>query len=284
VKKVIPAILLALASALALFPLLVTFAGSFMTETEIMLRYSAATTVFDLASGTTRFAQMSLMPNQATLSQYLSVLFLQPSFLILLGNSAKIALPAVAGNVVVSTLAAYGFHAWKSKASDAVFAVYVVVMLMPLQAVIVPNYIIADTLGIKDSYLAIILPGIFSPFGAFLIKQAMKSLDPACFEAASADGAGHFTLFLRIFCPQMKSAMAALAMLSFIEHWNIVEQAVVFIKDYYREPLSVYLSRIASGSAGIAFAASCVYMAFPLTLLAMGQDSLEMGIELSGIK
>jgi multiple sugar transport system permease protein len=73
-------------------------------------------------------------------------------------------------------------------------------------------------------------------------------------------------------------------MLTFIEYWNLVDQAVVFIKDYFKEPLSVYLSRIASGNVGLIFAASVVYMFFPLWFLIMGQKDLEIGIELSGVK
>jgi multiple sugar transport system permease protein len=82
----------------------------------------------------------------------------------------------------------------------------------------------------------------------------------------------------------MKSGIAALTMLTFIEYWNLVEQAVIFIRDYYREPLSVYLSRIADGRVGLIFAASCVYMFLPLWFLVLGQKDLEKGIELSGVK
>jgi multiple sugar transport system permease protein len=157
-------------------------------------------------------------------------------------------------------------------------------MLMPLQAVLVPNYIIANILGINKSYLAIILPGVFSPFGVFLLRQGMKALPAAYFEAARIDGAGDWYILLRIVAPQLRSSIAALAMLTFIEYWNLVEQAVVFIDDYTREPLSVYLSRLADGRMGLIFAASCVYMLPPLYFLLTGQRDLEKGIELSGVK
>ena len=284
-KSVFAQIIMGLAGFLFVYPLIVTLVSSFMTEAEISLNYTNQVSVFDLLRDiTVNYVNMRLIPREVTLNQYKSVLFLQPTFLLLLLNSVKITLPVVAGQAAVSLLAAYGFTLWKFKYKDVVFSIYVLVMLMPLQAVIVPNYIIADKLNITDSYLAIILPGIFAPFGVFLLRQSMKSIHEAYFEAAKIDGAGHLYIFLHIVTPQMKSGLAALTMLTFIEYWNLVDQAVVFIKDYYNEPLSVYLSRIASGSTGLIFAASCVYLFFPLWFLIMGQKDLEIGIELSGVK
>lgn len=187
-------------------------------------------------------------------------------------------------NLLVSLTTAYGFTIWQWKYKEAVFFIYIVVMLMPLQAVLVPNYIIAEKLGITDSYLAIILPGIFSPFGTFLLRQNMKAIPTAYFEAAKIDGASDFYIFMHIVIPQMKSGIAALTMLMFIEYWNLVEQAVIFIKDYYKEPLSVFLSRLADGKIGLIFAASCVYMLLPFLFLLFGQKDLEKGIERSGVK
>jgi len=166
-------------------------------------------------------------------------------------------------------------------------------MLMPLQAVLVPNYIVADffgltsgdmLLGMPASYLAIILPGIFAPFGTFLLRQTMKAIPTECFEAARIDGANDFSVFTNIVVPQMKPGVSALIMLTFTEYWNLVEQSVIFIKEFYYEPLSVFLSRLASGRVGLIFAASCVYMFPPFLFLLFGQKDLEKGIELSGLK
>jgi len=231
-----------------------------------------------------KFVSLRLIPRAVTFAQYAQVLFFQPSFLLLLLNSAKITAPVVAGNVIVSILAAYGFTVWQWRRREIVFFAYIVVMLMPLQAVLVPNYIIASNLNITNSYLAIILPGIFSPFGVFLMRQSMKSIPDAYFEAARIDGANDWQIFTKVAMPQMRSGIAALSMLVFIDYWNLVEQAIIFIKDFYREPLSVYLSRIADGKIGLIFAASCVYMFLPFWFLVLGQSDLEKGIELSGIK
>jgi len=173
---------------------------------------------------------------------------------------------------------------WQWKYKEVLFYIYIVVMLMPLQAVLVPNFIVATWLGISQSHWAIIWSGIFAPFGTFLLRQSMKAVPDACFEAARIDGAGDLGVLFHIIIPQMKSGMAALMMLVFIDFWNVVEQAVIFIRDFTMEPLSVFLSRLADGRVGLIFAASVVYMLIPFLWLLFGQEHLEKGIELSGVK
>jgi len=277
--------LLGILSVLFLLPLIVTFTNSFMGEIEIALNYSGKLSLFDLVEGiSSAFIKLKLIPAEATLKQYKSVLISDPTFLVLLSNSIKLTVPVVIGNIIVSALASYGFILWKFKYKEIIFYIYITIMLMPMQAVLVPNFIAAGKLGIQESYLAIILPGVFSPFGTFLLRQNMKSIPKSYLESAEIDGASHMSVFINIVLPQMKSGIAALAMLTFIEYWNIVEQAIIFIKDYTKEPLSVYLSRIAEGRISIIFAASCVYMAIPLWTLVFGREDLERGIEMSGVK
>jgi len=270
---------------IVLFPLIVTITGSFMTEQAIIMNYSSRVTSFDIAAGITqKFINILLIPAPVTLEQYAGVLINQPSFLMLLLNSVKITVPVTLGALITGILTSYGFTIWQWKYKERLFLIYAAVMLMPLQAVLVPNYIIAAVFGIQRSYLAIILPGIFSPFGVFIMRQSMKAIPHAYFEAARIDGAGNLYILFYVLLPQLKSAVAALCMLTFIEYWNVVEQAVIFIDDYKFEPLSVYLSRLADGRNGLIFAASCVYMFLPVWFLFSGQKDLEKGIELSGVK
>lgn len=283
--KKISFFILVLASIVFLFPLLLTFTNSFMSENEIKVNYETANSIFDLVRDIKmNFVDMNFIPRKITFSSYKEVLFYQVSFLVLLVNSIKITIPVVIFNTIISMITAYGFCIWKFKYKESVLYIYIMVMLLPLQAVIVPNYIVFDILNIKDSYLAIILPGIFAPFGTFLLRQNLKAMPIEYFEAAQIDGANKFYILVYIVLPQMRSGITALSMLVFIEYWNVVEQAIIFIKDYYREPLSVYLSRIADGKVGIIFTASCIYMILPIYFLLIGQEHLEKGIELSGVK
>jgi len=285
-RNPLPAVIfLVITGIIIFFPLLVTIAGSFMSEQTISLNYSSRVSTFDLADGITeKFKKLVLIPNPVTFSQYKNVLIDQPSFLFLIINSLKITLPVTLGALVLGMLTSYGFTIWKWKHKEKLFLCFIVVMLMPLQAVLVPNYIIASIFNIQKSYLAIILPGIFSPFGVFLARQGMKSIPEAYFESAKIDGAADHHVFFYIIVPQLKSIIAAICMLTFIEYWNVVEQAIIFIDNYRYEPLSVYLSRLADGRTGLIFAASCVYMFLPIWFLLAGQKDLEKGIELSGVK
>lgn len=284
-KRPLLTLALAVTGILFILPLVFTLANSLMSEAEIAMNFTTKLSVFDLVDGVVeQFAKLGLIPETVTFSQYFEVLLNQPSFLALLTNSLKLTLPVTLGALAVSLLSAYGFTIWRFKYKEAVFAAYIVVMLMPLQAVLVPNYIVADMLGIKESYLAIILPGIFSPFGVFLMRQSMKVIPGAYFEAAKIDGANEWQVFWRVVVPQLKSSIAALAILTFVEYWNLVEQAIIFINDYTKEPLSVYLSRLAEGRVGLIFAASCVYMFPPLWFLFTRQRDLEKGIEFSWVK
>ena len=278
-------IILAIVCIGFMFPLLLTFTNSLMSEREIASHYHTALSVFDIKDGIyQRFISFRLIPRGITLRQYQAVLIAQPVFLMLMINSIRITAFVVIGNTIVSLLAAYGFTVWQWRHKEVLFFIYIVVMLMPLQAVLVPNFIIADWLGISQSHWAIIWPGIFAPFGTFLLRQNMKGLPEECFEAARMDGASEATVFVSIIMPQMKSGIAALAMLVFIDYWNVVEQAVIFIRDFTMEPLSVFLSRMANGRISLIFSASVVYMLFPFLGLLFGQKYLEKGIELSGIK
>ncbi|HCX61612.1 MAG TPA: carbohydrate ABC transporter permease [Clostridiales bacterium] len=279
-------IILVLLSGLFLFPIIVTTANSFMSPFEVFSRYSGTVTAsngFD-TTGLIHFVEMSLIPDMVSFKQYVQLLFSQPLYLGLFWNSLKITLPIVIGQLLVSVPGAYAFELSRFKHKEAVFFVYIVVMLMPLQVVLVPNYIMAGFLGIRESYLAIILPGIFNPFGVFLMRQYLKGMPKEYIEAAKVDGAGHLQILAHIIAPMIKTAAAALLILTFVEYWNVVDQAIVFIKEVSQEPLSAYLSRFAEGGLDTIFAASCFYMLPTVMIFIYGQENIVEGIQLSGIK
>lgn len=268
------------------FPILVAVSNSFMSAFEITNRYTGYVTpanVFN-ANNNIHFVEMSLIPNFVTLKQYFKLFFGSPLFLGLFWNSVKIALPVVAGQMLISAPAAYAFAFSRFRYKEFIFFIYIVVMLMPLQVSLVPNYIMADTLNIDESYLAIILPGMFNPFGVFLLRQYLNGLPVEYIEAAKADGAGFIRIIISVIMPLLKSAVAALVILTFVEYWNVVDQAVIFIKDSTKEPLSVYLSRLSQENMDLIFAASCFYMLPTLLVFLFGQENMIEGIQLSGIK
>jgi multiple sugar transport system permease protein len=228
--------------------------------------------------------RLKWIPDRVTISQNYYVLVKQPQFLFMFWNSVIITAPIIAGQIVVSALAGYAFSQLRFRMREPLFFIYIVTMLMPFQVTLVPNFIIADRLGLLDSYLAIIFPGIFGAFGVFLLRQFMAYIPFAYIEAARIDGCNQLQIFLRIVMPLCKPGIAALAMLLFIDNWNMVEQPLIFLQDAAKQPLSVYLSVIGEGERGIAFAACAIYMMPMILMMLYAENHLVEGIQLSGIK
>ena len=238
----------------------------------------------DEASDSDEFLSLKLIPDEVVIRQYYTVLVEKTQFLYMVWNSIIIVVPIILGQIAVASTAAYAFAKAGLKWRNQLFFIYIVVMLMPFQVTLVPNYLVADRLGLVGSYWSIILPGVFGTFGVFLLKQYMEYIPDSYLEAARVDGAGHIRVFTLIVLPMSKAGIAALAILLFVDNWNMVEQPLVFITEAVKQPLSIYLSRINSEERGVAFAAATLYMLPMLLIFLYGENYLVEGIQLSGIK
>lgn len=277
-------VVMVIIAVLLLFPIVITFTNSLMTEKEIGINYGPIGQMNKAAAGRTNpYVNLKLLPDQVTLEQYGKVLVGSPRYLMMFWNSVLMVVPIIAGQTLVAALAAYAFSKLQFRGRDHLFLVYVLTMLMPFQVTLVPNYIMADKLGLLNSPNAIILPGIFAAFGVFMLRQFMLDIPYAYIEAAKMDGAGHLRIFYKIIIPMIKPGLASLVILLFVDYWNMVEQPLIFLDDPFKQPLSVYLSRI-NGEPGIAFAASILYMAPMVLLFLYAETYFIEGIQLSGIK
>ncbi|MDR2659874.1 MAG: carbohydrate ABC transporter permease [Spirochaetaceae bacterium] len=236
------------------------------------------------AAQETQFIKISLLPSGFSLEQYSQLLIRTPVYLTMFWNSVLITLSVALGSVLASLLGAYGFTVLRFRGKDIIFLIYIIAMLLPLQVTLMPNYMTASFLGIENSYLAVILPAVFNPFGVFLLRQQMKILPYECTEAAKIDGAGHPQIFFYITLPMVKSGIAAVLMLTAIEYWNLIDQAIVFIKKFERYPMSMFLSRINQEMSGLSFAAATFYVMPILALLLYGHEYIKNGIGLISAK
>ena len=155
-------------------------------------------------------------------------------------------------------------------------------MLMPYQVTLVPNYLVSEWLHILDTRWAIILPGIFAPFSVFILTKFMRRIPTAMIEAAKLDGANEFQIFTRIFLPLCKGTIYSVIILVFIDYWNMVEQPLILLSDSELHPLSVFLSKVNTEDAGLAFAVATVYMVPTLLIFLYSEDYLVEGIAYSG--
>lgn len=218
------------------------------------------------------------------LGQYRTILLHNPTYLNMYWNSILITVTVVLGSIVVSLLGAYAFTVLRFKGKELLFFLYLVVMLLPLQVTMMPNYMVAYALHIEESYLAIILPAIFNPFGVFVMRQQMKQVPFECVEAAQIDGAGPVQIFFYIFLPMVRSGIMALLMLLVIEYWNLVDQVVIFIRQPEKYPLSVFLDEISQKMTSVAPASSVFYLIPVIALLFYGHNYLKEGIGLMNVK
>jgi len=178
-------------------------------------------------------------------------------------NSLKVALISTVGAVLLSALAAYGFSRIEFKGRNAMFMIYLSMMMVPPQVLFVPKFIMFDWAGIYNTHWALILPGMFTIFGVFMMRQFFLSVPYEISEAAFIDGAGHFRIFSRIILPMAKPSLATLAIIDFSWHWNDYENALVFLIDQklYTVPLGLqnfilentvdYNGMMAAATAGI---------------------------------
>ena len=283
-------VILALSVAIfALMPIVLTILDSFMSTDEIKTNYSAVYNSLSSASAETKTylsstPKLKMIPDFVSFSQYKTLLFLSPTYLLKFWNSVALVVPIVLGQILVGCLASYSFSRYRKKRREVLFFSYVILMLMPFQVTLVPNYLIAKNLGIYNTWWAIILPGVFSTFSIFLLSKYMRQIPSSYIEAAKLDGANEWNIFTKISLPMCKSAIYAMAILLFIDYWNMVEQPLILLEDASKQPLSVFLSQINASEVGVAFAASFIFMIPPLLIFLYGEQYLVEGISRSGIK
>ena len=276
----------AMCALLFLFPTAVTIANSFMTQKEINANYGAMISNFDKNVSKKTFISeklnLKLIPDKVSFQQYLTVLFKNSDYLMKFWNSVILVVPIVLFQTIVASLAAYSFARYRGRFKELLFFLYVVLMLMPYQVTLVPNYLVADMLGIVNTRMSIILPGIFAPFSVFILAKVMRRIPAAYIEAAKLDGAGEVQIFTQICLPLSRSAIFSVVLLNFIDYWNMVEQPLIMLSDTDYHPLSVFLSKINSGDVGLAFAVAVIYMIPTLLMFFYGEDYLVEGIAYSG--
>lgn len=182
-------------------------------------------------------------------------------------------------NIVVSVPAAYGFSQARFRGKNALFYFYVMLMMMPLQVTLLPNYIGLRDMKLLNTPFAIILPAVFAPFSVFLLTQYMKGLEQSFVEAALLETKSVFRIMLRMIVPQLRTCILAVFVFVFAEYWNMVEQADIYLKKESLKPLSSFLVIGQSLTVAEVLAGSVIFMLPIVILYLYFHDSLEIGLE-----
>ena len=269
--------LFALLVVCAIFPIVFTFGVSFMSAGEVARNYGGIT----LSDG---YAPLHLIPERFSLSGYGKLLIETPKYLIRFWISLGVCAAISAGQVFISVLGGYAFSRFRFRFRDGIFFCLIVLMMLPYQVTLVPGYMVIKAFGLLNTNAALILPGIFSAFGTFLMRQVMATIPDSITESANLDGANYFVALWRVMVPCCLSGVAALLVLSFVDAWSMVEQPIAYIQDTYRHPLSVFLLTVNSQDMSLGFACGVLSIFLVLLLLLLFEKQLVEGISYSVLK
>lgn len=278
IRVVFLALFLAILLFTIVFPIWIAISGTFSAQWELERNLSP---VF---AGTEGSATWSLLPAAPTLKSLVEVLLDSPDFFVMFWNSVAISLFILAGQLMVDLPAAWALAHFPIKGKKTVLNLYIVLMLMPFQVLMFPQYLVLNSLGILDSHGAVILPAVFSTFPVFILHRFFRAIPKEILEAARLDGAGEFRVFLEIGIPMGTPGILSVCILTFLDSWNMIEQPMTYLKTRALWPLSLFLPEIGMGDMGVGFAAAFM-MLVPALLLFLGcQEYLEQGIAMSGGK
>lgn len=230
------------------------------------------------------YMKWHILPAYPTVAHYVKLLLHTPQFFVVFWNSLGMVTAILSGQIMIAIPAAWAFARFQFRGKKILFAGYIVLMMMPFQVMMLPNYLVLDALHLMNTSWAIILPGIFSAFPVFLIYRGFTQIPDTLIEAAKIDGADEIDIFKRIGMPLGSSGILSALVLGYLEYWNLVEQPLAFLQDRGKWPLSLYLPEIGLDFAGMALAASVMMLIPALLVFLMGQDYLEKGIVASTIK
>lgn len=235
----------------------------------VLLLPMAATVVF------------SFLPyGELSLQGYADLLFDCFVFYPMFWNSVFYALAITAAQLAVIILFALGFSQVKFKGKGVLFMFYIVLMMMPLQVTILPNYIGLRDMNLINTPYGIILPMIFSPFGAVVMHQYMKSIDGSVIEAMRLETNSVFRIILTSVIPQLKVCMFAVILFVFADCWNMVEQPMLFLKDDNLKTLSVFITNAEKYEGAVLFPAAVIFIIPILILYLLFNEHLEKGLTL----
>ena len=271
-------VLLFLLALLVWMPLWMLVTGALTPTDELRTHLSG------VLGASAELASWNLLPNRVTLRHVVELLLDTPAFFRVFWNSCVQVFPAVLVQILVGAPAAWALSQMRFRGRNALFRLYIVLMILPFQVTMVSSYIVLDRLGLVDTPFAVLLPAAFSAFPVFIMTKFFAGIPREMLEAARMDGAGEWSIFFRIGLPLGLPGILSAALLGFVEGWNAVEQPITFLKTPSMYPLSIFLPATTVENAGVSFVSAVITLLPAVLIFLFGQQYLEQGIIASGIK
>lgn len=262
-------LVLVLVFAVVCFPVYYGIIGSFMGTADINSFPSALWPVHGFELGNYASA-LSAIP---LARQYL--------------NSVIVSLGVTAGQLITSVLAAYALVFLPMKGRNIWFGGILVTMMIPWEAVILPNYMTMYRMGLLDTLIALMLPFLAAGFGVFLLRQAFLGFPKELQEAARIDGCGNFRFLLSILVPIMRPNLAALAIWSFLSAWNMFFWPLLVTNKSANQTIQIgitMLQNAENANPGLVLAGVVLAIIPTLLLVIFGQRFIVKGLTAGAIK
>ena len=165
-------------------------------------------------------------------------------------NSIVVTLASMVASLFISSAAAYALSKKRFRLKQTLFVVNTIALMFVPIAVTIPRFLIIAKVGLIDSFLIHILPGLAMPVGVFLLKQFMDTVPNEMIEAAQMDGASDLQIYWRIILPMVRPALATIAILTFQATWNNADTSALYINIESLKTFAFYLSTLSATTAG----------------------------------
>lgn len=183
---------------------------------------------------------------------------------------------------LIAVPAAFAFLQLRSRIIKLTFVFYIVLMMMPLQVTLLPNYIGLRDMNLLDTRSAIILPMIFSPLYVVILLQYMRNINISVIEAVRLESSSIFRIILTGVIPQIKTCIFAVIILSAAESWNILEQPMYFLKRNSLMPLAIFINNASDYGNKILFTSSVISIIPMVLIYGHFSEVLKKGIVVGG--
>jgi multiple sugar transport system permease protein len=217
--------ILLVAAVVLMFPFIWMLSGSFKDSLEVVRM------------------PPNLIPDTFKFSNYVEITKYFPIYRFL-SNSVAVSLVTTAAQVVVCAMAAFVFAKIPFRGRETLFVLFLITMMIPAQVTMTPLFIVFQKLHLTNTYLGLILPGIFSAYGTFLLRQHIITIPDPLVEAARMDGASYVRVFTSIILPLSKPAIATLAIFAFMASWNNFLWPLIITSDKELMTLPIGLSKL----------------------------------------
>ncbi|MCD9125587.1 carbohydrate ABC transporter permease [Luteimonas fraxinea] len=184
-----------------------------------------------------------LLPSAITFDNY-HELFARAGMGRYFANSLMISAAITVGALLINTMAGYAFAKLRFKGRERLFQILLAALVIPAQVAMLPLFLMMKGMGLVNSFGAVIIPGLATVFGIFLVRQYARSIPDELLEAARIDGAGEMRIFFQIVLPMLKPVLVTLTIFTFMAAWNDFMWPLIVLTDQTNYTLPVALAAL----------------------------------------